>query len=65
MQKGIIVSLVLMILSGIALGQVPHLINYQGVLVNPSTGQPVADDSYSIIFSIYNGIIFSFSFYCY
>jgi hypothetical protein len=54
MQKGIIVSLVLMILSGIALGQVPHLINYQGVLVNPSTGQPVADDSYSIIFSIYN-----------
>jgi hypothetical protein len=54
MQKGIIVSLFLVILSGSALGQVPHLINYQGVLFDPSTDQPVPDDTYTIVFSIYN-----------
>jgi hypothetical protein len=42
------------ILSGITLAQVPQLINYQGVMIDPSTGLPVADDTYSIIFSIYN-----------
>ena len=44
----------LVILSGIAMGQVPQLINYQGVLINPTTGQPVTDNSYLITFSIYD-----------
>jgi hypothetical protein len=43
-----------MIISGIAMGQVPQLINYQGLLIDPATGQPVADDTYSITFSVYN-----------
>jgi hypothetical protein len=42
------------VLTGIAFGQVPHLINYQGVLIDPATGQAVPDDTYSITFSIYN-----------
>jgi len=54
MQKGFILSLIFVILSGIALGQVPQLINYQGVLIEPATGQPVPDDTYSITFSIYD-----------
>ncbi len=43
-----------MMLPGFAFGQVPPLINYQGILMNPSSGQPVADNTYSITFSIYN-----------
>ena len=35
-------------------GQVPQLSNYQGVLTEPATGNPVANDSYSIRFSIYS-----------
>ena len=54
MQKGIIVSLVLVILSGIAIGQVPLLINYQGLLMDPATGQPIPDGAYTIVFSIYD-----------
>jgi len=49
----VLLSVFLMI-TGFAFGQVPQLINYQGVLVDPTTGQPVPDDTYSITFSIYN-----------
>ena len=34
--------------------QVPQLINYQGVLTDPTTGNPVADNTYSIKFAIYS-----------
>lgn len=54
MQKGIILSLILVISTGIALGQVPQLINYQGVLIDPATGLPAPDDTYTITFSIYD-----------
>jgi len=54
MQKAIIVSLILMILVGITMAQVPQLINYQGVLIDPATGDPVADASYEMVFSIYD-----------
>lgn len=45
---------VYMMITGFVFGQVPQLINYQGVLVDPATGQPVPDDSYTITFSIYD-----------
>jgi len=35
-------------------GQVPQLINYQGILIDPATDQPVPDNTYTITFSIYN-----------
>ena len=54
MQKAIILAFVLVIISGIALGQVPQLINYQALLIDPATNQPVPDDTYSITFSIYD-----------
>jgi hypothetical protein len=54
MQKVIILSLILAIISGIAFSQVPQLINYQGVLIDSGTNQPVPDDTYSIAFSIYD-----------
>jgi hypothetical protein len=34
--------------------QVPHMINYQGVLTDPTTGGPIPDNSYSITFTIYS-----------
>jgi len=34
--------------------QVPQLINYQGVLTDPTTGNPVADKIYAITFAIYS-----------
>ena len=43
-----------MIFPGFSFGQIPHLINYQGILFNLSSGQPVADNTYSITFSIYD-----------
>jgi len=43
-----------MFVSIIALAQVPPMINYQGLLTNPATGDPVADGNYTIVFSIYN-----------
>jgi len=49
----ILLSVFLMI-TGLAVGQVPQLINYQGVLIDPSTGQPVDDDTYEMVFSIYD-----------
>ncbi len=33
---------------------VPFLINYQGDLTSPSTGEPVADGSYNMLFRIYD-----------
>lgn len=41
-------------ISGFALAQVPQLMNYQGLLVDPATGEPVADDTYEMVFSIYD-----------
>jgi len=54
MQNSIILFFVFVILSGIALGQVPQLINYQGLLIDPASDQPVPDNTYSITFSIYD-----------
>ena len=54
MQKRFILSMILVIFTGITLGQVPQLMNYQGALIDPATGQPVPDDTYSMVFSIYN-----------
>jgi len=54
MQKCIMLSFVLVILSGIAMGQVPQLINYQALLLDPATGLPVLDGTYTIAFSIYD-----------
>jgi len=54
MQKAIILFFVLVILSGIALGQIPQLINYQALLLDPATSQPVPDGTYTIVFSIYD-----------
>ncbi len=34
--------------------QVPQLINYQGILIDPATNQPVLDNTYTITFSIYS-----------
>ena len=34
--------------------QVPQLINYQGILTDPSTAGPIADGLYSITFFIYD-----------
>jgi hypothetical protein len=54
MQKVIIPLSVLVILSGVAMGQVPELINYQGILMDPATGDPVANNIYEMVFSIYD-----------
>ena len=46
------------LLNGVILGEpggsVPTLINYQGTLLNQSTGDPVPDGQYSIVFSIHS-----------
>lgn len=42
------------LISGIAQGQVPQLMNYQGILTDPETGDPIPDDTYQMIFSIYD-----------
>lgn len=34
--------------------QVPQLMNYQGLLSDPATGNPIADGNYQIIFAIYD-----------
>jgi hypothetical protein len=44
----------LVIFTGITLSQVPHLINYQGLLIDSETGQPVPNVTHSIKFSIYD-----------
>ena len=49
----VIATLVLMLISSIALADVPPMINYQGKLLQPS-GAPVADGTYQMTFSIYN-----------
>ena len=36
-----------------AQGQVPQLMNYQGILIDPATGEPVTDNTYTITFSLY------------
>jgi len=54
LRTQVVLLFVWVILSGIAQGQVPQLINYQGVLIDPATDQPVADATYSISFSIYD-----------
>ncbi|NOZ61072.1 MAG: hypothetical protein GXO74_05280 [Calditrichaeota bacterium] len=41
-------------LASAASAQVPRFINYQGVLTDPATNNPVADNTYSITFSIYS-----------
>jgi len=51
---GLVLLFSWVILSGIAQAQVPPLINYQGLLTDPATGNPVADDTYEMIFSIYD-----------
>jgi hypothetical protein len=33
---------------------VPQLINYQALLIDPATGDPIADDTYEMVFSIYD-----------
>ena len=35
-------------------GSVPSVINYQGMLLNQSSGDPVPDGNYSIVFSLYD-----------
>lgn len=45
---------VLFNLPNVSFCQVPQLINYQAVLTNPVSGQPVTDGDYNIVFSIYN-----------
>ena len=35
-------------------GSIPTLINYQGTLLNQSTGSPVPNGQYSIVFSVYS-----------
>ena len=45
----------MLVLAGFtSLAQIPKTLNFQGVLVNPSDNQAVADGNYSFIFSIYN-----------
>jgi len=50
----IIISIMVVIIPGFVFGQIPQLINYQGILVDPITGDPVADASYEMVFSIYD-----------
>lgn len=38
------------------LAQVPKTLNFQGVLINPSSGDPVADASYSFTFQIWDAV---------
>lgn len=57
MLRVYIFLLVLLILASsvsIILAQVPQLINYQGLLIDPAADQPVPDDTYSITFFIYD-----------
>jgi len=49
----IIGALILALITGVALADVPSVINYQGKLLQPS-GAPVADGAYGMQFSIYN-----------
>lgn len=49
----IIILIMLAIFSGLSFGQISQLITYQGILIDPATGDPVADDIYEIEFSIY------------
>ena len=49
----VIATLILMLISSIALADVPPMINYQGKLLQPS-GAPVADGTYPMTFAIYN-----------
>jgi len=48
------------LLNGVILGEpvgsspIPTVMNYQGTLLNQSTGDPVPNGQYSIVFSIYN-----------
>ncbi|MGD9101698.1 MAG: hypothetical protein PVF45_14550, partial [Anaerolineae bacterium] len=37
-----------------AVSAVSPLLQYQGRLSDPSTGEPVADDTYSMVFSLYD-----------
>jgi len=49
----VITTVALMLISSIALADVPPMINYQGKLLQPS-GAPVADGTYSLGFAIHN-----------
>jgi len=52
-MKRILIILALLFLTGSVMGQIPRLINYQGMLFT-STGQPVADGQYNLTFTIYD-----------
>jgi hypothetical protein len=45
---------ILLFVSSILSAEVPQMINYQAQLLDPSTDQPVADDTYQITFKIYD-----------
>ncbi|MFZ5986794.1 MAG: hypothetical protein ACOYWZ_06695, partial [Bacillota bacterium] len=54
MKKGVLTGLIGVFLwVGLAFGDIPKLINYQGKVTNQD-GTPVSDGSYSMEFKLYN-----------
>jgi hypothetical protein len=53
-RSHVVLLIVWGIFSASAWSQVPQLINYQGLLIDASTGQPVPDGTHNISFSIYD-----------
>ena len=54
LKKSFVAIAAILLVASLVSAQVPQLINYQGVLIDPATGHSVPDDIYSIIFSIYD-----------
>jgi hypothetical protein len=54
LKKSFFAMATILLIANLANAQVPQLINYQGILIDPTTGLPIPDDVYTITFSIYN-----------
>ena len=51
--KQLLITMLLLLTLAIS-AQVPQMINYQAQLLDPTTDQPIADDTYQITFKIYD-----------
>jgi len=53
MKKKLIITVLILMLTAILFSEVPHLMNYQGILTD-DIGQPVQNGEYEITFKVYN-----------
>jgi len=54
LKKSLFAMAAMLLIVSLVYAQVPQIINYQALLLDPATGQPVSNGTYAIVFSIYD-----------